>query len=142
MRLSSRHSAGSDARVERVPSDARREGAAMHFHETVAEIGRLRLNYAEGPAHGPPLVVLHGGAGRWQYSERFLELLADRWHVFAPDFRGHGKSGRVPGAYRLDDYVADTEAFLRQVVRAPAVVFGHSLGGEVALKTTATSPAH
>src|SRR5262245_38870458 len=105
----------------------------MRFREALFDAGAVCLNYAEGPLAGPPLVVLHGGAGRWQYSERLMELLADRWHVYAPDFRGHGRSGRVPRAYRVDHYAADTHAFLDQVVRAPAVVFGHSLGGEVAV---------
>jgi pimeloyl-ACP methyl ester carboxylesterase len=86
-------------------------------------------------------VVLHGGSARWQYGRDLLELLAESWHVYAPDFRGHGLSGRVPGAYSLRDYVADSAAFLAGVVREPAVVYGHSLGGEVAVMLAAQQPA-
>ena len=60
--------------------------------------------------------------------------------MYAPDLRGHGRSGRVARAYNLTDYVGDTAAFLEQVVSEPPVVFGHSLGGEIAVMTAARRP--
>jgi pimeloyl-ACP methyl ester carboxylesterase len=57
-----------------------------------------------------------------------------------PDFRGHGKSGWVPGSYRLQDYADDIIAFLRQRLPEPAYIFGHSLGGMVALLVAAQYP--
>jgi hypothetical protein len=35
------------------------------FREATFDTGKVVLNYAEGPASGPPLVMLHGGSGRW-----------------------------------------------------------------------------
>lgn len=102
--------------------------------------GTVELNYGEGPPNGPPFVILHGGAASWRYADDLIALLVSRWHVFAPDFRGHGLSGRVPGRYTLRDYAADTAAFLDQAVREPAVVYGHSLGAEVAIVVAATYP--
>jgi pimeloyl-ACP methyl ester carboxylesterase len=46
----------------------------------------------------------------------------------------------VAGAYRLQDYADDIIAFLRQQVFEPAVIFGHSLGGMVALLVAAQCP--
>jgi pimeloyl-ACP methyl ester carboxylesterase len=112
----------------------------MDLRETLFDTGDVVLNYAEGPPNGPAVVVLHGGAARWQYGGGLLEALAGDWHVYAPDFRGHGKSGRVPGRYLLRDYVRDTAAFLAGVVKEPAVVYGHSLGGEVAVMLAAHYP--
>lgn len=83
---------------------------------------------------------LHGGAGRWHYSIELLDALGEQWHVFAPDFRGHGKSGHIPGTYRLVDYVRDIAAFIDGVVREPAVIYGHSLGGEVSVMLAAQQP--
>jgi pimeloyl-ACP methyl ester carboxylesterase len=60
--------------------------------------------------------------------------------VYAPDFRGHGKSGRAPGRYQVTDYAADIAAFLAGVVREPAIVFGHSLGGYTVLAVAAKHP--
>lgn len=104
------------------------------------DTGSVEINYGEGPPNGRPLVILHGGAGSWRSGEAFIRLLEDHWHIYAPDFRGHGKSGHVPGRYLLQDYATDTAAFLRQVVRVPAVLFGHSLGGEVAIMVAAQHP--
>jgi pimeloyl-ACP methyl ester carboxylesterase len=101
--------------------------------------GTCDLNFAEGPRAGLPLVLLHGGASRWQAFIPVIPDLVARWHIVAPDFRGHGQSGWVPGHYRLDDYVADTQALLRQL-QYPAVLVGHSLGGMVALVVAARAP--
>jgi pimeloyl-ACP methyl ester carboxylesterase len=101
----------------------------------------VRLNYAEGPNAGPPLVLLHGGSARWQAALPLIPDLAADWHVYAPDLRGHGISGWVPGQYTMEDYAADVAAFLAGGVRAPAVLFGHSLGGQVAIMVAARHPA-
>lgn len=99
--------------------------------------GVVTLNYAEGAASGHPLVLLHGGSARWQSALPLVPELSQHWHVYAPDLRGHGQSGRVPGGYRLKEYAADIAAFLEQVVKEPAVLFGHSLGGHIAIMVAA-----
>ena len=88
------------------------------------DTGVVAINYAEGPASGPPLMLLHGGSARWQSFESIMPDLAAEWHLYAPDFRGHGKSGRVAGGYRLQDYADDTIAFLRQQLSEAAVILG------------------
>ncbi|HEY6301432.1 MAG TPA: alpha/beta hydrolase [Terriglobales bacterium] len=89
----------------------------------------VRLNYAEGPAHGPPLVLLHGLGRRWQVFLPLIPALSLRWHIFASDLRGHGKSSRVARGYHGPHYSEDIACLLRERVSAPAVIFGHSLGG-------------
>jgi pimeloyl-ACP methyl ester carboxylesterase len=79
-------------------------------------------------------VLLHGGGDRWQCFAPLYPSLVERWHVYALDLRGHGKSGRVPGAYRPEDYVEDVTAFLCELDE-PAILLGHSLGAWVALLT-------
>jgi pimeloyl-ACP methyl ester carboxylesterase len=86
---------------------------AFKIQEHAFDTGTVTINYAKGPPSGPPLVLLHGGSGRWQNYEGIIPDLAARFHLYAPDFRGHGKSGRVPGRYQLEDYANDTIAFLR-----------------------------
>jgi pimeloyl-ACP methyl ester carboxylesterase len=108
--------------------------------EQTIQAGAITLNYAEVSGPGKPLVLLHGGSARWQSFEVLLPDLAASWHIYAPDFRGHGKSAWVSGSYRLQDYANDTIAFLRQRVKEPAYLFGHSLGGMVALLVAAQYP--
>jgi pimeloyl-ACP methyl ester carboxylesterase len=109
------------------------------FREATFDSGNVLLNYAEGPAAGPALVMLHGGSGRWQLYAGMLAELAERNHVYAPDLRGHGKSGWVRWGYTIREYVEDIGAFLREV-SGPAVVMGHSLGGIIAVATTKACP--
>jgi pimeloyl-ACP methyl ester carboxylesterase len=100
----------------------------------------VTLNVAVGPPNGPPMVLLHGVTRRWQdFSVLFPSLTFDR-HVHAIDFRGHGRSGRTPGSYRVRDYVPDIVAYLRQAIESPAIVVGHSLGGMVAAAVAAEAP--
>jgi pimeloyl-ACP methyl ester carboxylesterase len=113
----------------------------MDFRAGWFEAPQVSLHYAEAPLDGPPLVMLHGGGGRWVYLRELGELLAaDGWHVYLPDLRGHGQSGRVAGAYQLRDYVGDIAAFLGRGVGEPPVLFGHSLGGEIAVMLSAQHP--
>ncbi|NIV35570.1 MAG: alpha/beta fold hydrolase, partial [Anaerolineae bacterium] len=105
--------------------------------EKTVQVGEVTVNFAEGPPSGPPLVLLHGGGDRWQYLLPIIPSLALRWHLFALDLRGHGKSGRVPGAYRPEHYAADVVAWMDRHLAEPAILFGHSLGGWAALMAAA-----
>jgi pimeloyl-ACP methyl ester carboxylesterase len=109
------------------------------FREATFDTGKVLINYAEGPAVGHPLVMLHGGSGRWQLYSGMLGELAQGCHVYAPDLRGHGKSGWVPWSYTIRDYVEDIATFLREV-SGPSVLMGHSLGGIIAVATTKAWP--
>lgn len=115
------------------------------MNEKRFDTGKVVLNYFEGPRPDhvtqpqPPVVLLHGGSGNWQHLGALLEGLCPHWQVYAPDLRGHGKSGHVARGYTLRDYAEDTAAFLQQV-SGPAFVFGHSLGGIVALMAAGTYP--
>jgi pimeloyl-ACP methyl ester carboxylesterase len=109
------------------------------MNERTVSAGDRRLNVATGPASGPPLVLLHGVTRRWQDYVGLLPALAVRWRVHGLDFRGHGKSDRTPGAYRVADYVADAVALVRDLDE-PAVVYGHSLGAMVAGAVAAAEP--
>ena len=101
--------------------------------------GEFALNYAEGPEGGPPLLLLHGTGNRWQAFIRLIPSLSTRWHVYALDLRGHGKSGRAPH-YGFGYYCEDAVGFIDEVIREPTVIFGHSLGGRMALTIAANHP--
>jgi pimeloyl-ACP methyl ester carboxylesterase len=87
--------------------------------EKTFETGTVSIHYAEGPVSGRPLVMLHGGTLRWQDFLPVLPLLSFRYHTYALDLCGHGRSGRMPGAYRIDQFADDVEQFLRVLVAEP-----------------------
>src|SRR5512139_1899907 len=100
----------------------------------------VRLNYLDyGSSSDQPLVMLHGGAWRWQEYLSLIPSLGRRWHVYALDLRGNGRSGWVPGKYRLEDFVEDNAEFVSRL-DAAAVLVGHSIGGVIALMVAARCP--
>lgn len=99
------------------------------------------LNYAEGPATGPPLVLLPGFTSTWESFQPIIPSLQAHWHLYTLDYRGHGKSGRAPGHYHAKDYLADVTALLDQRVGGPVVLFGHSMGGGLAVSYAAAHPS-
>jgi pimeloyl-ACP methyl ester carboxylesterase len=90
--------------------------------ERMVQVGEVALNYAQGPDTGTPLVMIHGGAVRWQDFLPIRPALAARWQVYALDLRGHGRSGWSAQDYRLDDYAAGLCAFLEGCVARPAML--------------------
>lgn len=108
--------------------------------ERMVAVPEVMLNVASGPAHGPPVVLLHGVVRRWTDFAPMLPWLAPRWHVHGVDARGHGLSGRTPKRYAVADYVRDVAALVRDELAEPAVLYGHSMGAMVALGAAAAVP--
>ena len=87
-----------------------------------------------GDDGAPLLVLLHGAqdvSASWQF---VVDALEHPWHVVAPDWRGHGLSGRSGAdTYWFPDYVADLDALLERLSpERPARLVGHSMGAQVA----------
>jgi pimeloyl-ACP methyl ester carboxylesterase len=113
-------------------------GAEMFAEHQLTESAPA-LNLAVGAANGPPLLFLHGISRRWQDFIPFANAFAAQSHIAALDLRGHGRSGRVAGRYRVVDYVADILRVLDSL-EAPTVIYGHSLGALVAGAAAAARP--
>jgi lipase len=77
-------------------------------------------------------VAVHGitaSAMSWQAVAR---QMPPDWTLAAPDLRGRGHSGHLPGPHGLDRHAADVTAVLRHFSGRP-VLAGHSMGAYVAL---------
>ena len=98
------------------------------------------INYAEAPSPGPALILLHGIPGRWQEFLPIMPNLAFRYHLYALDLRGQGKSGRTAGEYHSRLYGKDILSFLTHEFEEPVILFGMSAGGLVALDVAAQAP--
>lgn len=103
--------------------------------------GGVRLHLVQGPAAGPPVVLVPGQSMAWDSYQRVLPRLARRFQVFALDVRGHGSSAHTPGQYSFGRCAADLVEVLRGVVGAPAIVCGNSSGGIIGMVAAAREPA-
>lgn len=95
---------------------------------------RLRLHYLDWGNEGAPhMLLIHGSQDHCHTWDWFAARFADRYHIVAPDLRGHGDSEWVLGSsYHNVDYVYDIAQLVRQANLSPAVVVGHSMGGTLA----------
>lgn len=99
-----------------------------------------RLNYAEGPDNGPPLLLLPAYDNRWQSYSSIIPELASKTHLYALDTRGRGRSDRTPGEYELAHCLNDTIGFIEEVIGGPCHIFGHSNGGWIGLWLASSRP--
>lgn len=88
------------------------------------------------------VVLLHGFLDlAWSF-ERVALKLAPKYHVVAPDFRGHGDTEWIGrgGYYYFPDYTADLARLLPALTRRRVFLVGHSMGGIVATYYTGAFP--
>lgn len=132
---------GGPACLSRSPSTTEIIATVLHMpQERTFDARSVRLNYLDyGASTDPPLVMLHGGAWRWQEYLSLIPGLARGWHIYALDLRGNGRSGWAPDTYRLQDFAQDNAEFVERL-NAPAALVGHSIGGVIALMVAARCP--
>jgi pimeloyl-ACP methyl ester carboxylesterase len=100
----------------------------------------VSLNYLEGPPNGVPLILLAGQALSIESYKRVIEPLSQKYHVYAIDLRGHGKSDWTTGDYTIPSFGKDIEQFIKEKIGKPTYVSGNSSGGLVALWLAAEMP--
>lgn len=89
---------------------------------------------------GSPLLLVQGiGLARWGWGPA-LDLLAERFEVFAYDNRGIGQSDAPSGPYSVELLAGDALRVLDEAGVARAHVLGASLGGMVAQQLAAEHP--
>ncbi|HEX8500705.1 MAG TPA: alpha/beta hydrolase [Pyrinomonadaceae bacterium] len=99
-----------------------------------AQVGDVRLHYAECGAGERLVVLLHGFPECWYSWRRQLPVLGRHYRVVAPDLRGYNlsdKPARVED-YRVSRLVDDVTGLIRHFGAREAAVVGHDWGAAVA----------
>ncbi|MYJ82466.1 MAG: alpha/beta fold hydrolase, partial [Acidimicrobiaceae bacterium] len=99
------------------------------------------LNLQMMGGSGPDLLICHATGFHGPAYRPLAQYLAERFTVWALDFRGHGSSGPAPG----DDYAwsgmgADVAACAAAVGAERLYGFGHSMGGAALLLAERSRP--
>jgi pimeloyl-ACP methyl ester carboxylesterase len=114
---------------------------AHKYPEQLFDTGEVQLNYATaGDASKPALLLIPGQTESWWGYEAAMDLLKDRFQLFAVDLRGQGRSGRTPGRYTLDNMGNDLVRFIQGVIGRPTLVSGLSSGGVLSAWLSAYAP--
>lgn len=89
--------------------------------------------YYETEGHGPPLLLLHGGAGNgMQFSKQRADF-ARRHRLIVPDSRAQGRTSDRPGPLTYHDMAEDALALLDALHVRRVDVMGWSDGGVIGL---------
>ena len=109
-------------------------------HQTVLRSHRFHFSEWGSPGN-PQILLLHGG-NQSSHSWDLVSLhLADRFHVFALDQRGHGDSEwNRELDYSMASMADDVLAFIADQGLDRPIVFGHSMGGRITLTMALAAP--
>lgn len=114
------------------------EGPTSHFYFSQ----RLRLHYVDwGNEGAEPLLLVHGGRDHCRNWDWVAQRLRDRYHIIAPDLRGHGDSAwSIGGGYDMASYIYDIAQIVHQKAMAPVTIIAHSMGAGIALNYCGAYP--
>jgi pimeloyl-ACP methyl ester carboxylesterase len=96
--------------------------------------------FESGPPDATPLVFLHGVVGLLE-DWRFLDHLAERYHVFAPELPGYGQSTGEQLLEDMLDFALHGWDVIDCLELDRPIVVGHSLGGMIAAEMACLAPS-
>jgi pimeloyl-ACP methyl ester carboxylesterase len=98
-----------------------------------------KIHYVEAGA-GSTVILLHGLGGDIGNWGQNMPVLAAKYHVFAIDQIGFGKSDKPMINYRVQTLVDFLDSFCRKLEITKTAVVGNSLGGWTAMAFTLAHP--
>ncbi|NEO44451.1 MAG: alpha/beta hydrolase [Moorea sp. SIO4A3] len=102
----------------------------MPIRQTL-DLPDIQLSYLEWNQGQTPLLLLHGLADHSLVWSSLGDYLAPKYHIVAPDLRGHGESSKPEQGYTFDDHIADLEALMDHLGWSSAYILGHSWAGKL-----------
>ena len=82
---------------------------------------------------GEPLILLHGNGENCGYFKGQIDEFSKRYHVYAPDTRGHGRTPRGSKPFTIRQFAEDLLGFMNEHEIGRAHLLGFSDGGNIAM---------
>ena len=114
-------------------------GKASHVQSKTLKIDGRYVHYFTA-GQGEPLVVVHGGAADARSWLKNIEVLAERYTVYAPDLPGFGRSQPLEGDYYIPEMAEFVGKFADSLGLEYYYLVGHSVGGGIALNCALNYP--
>ena len=109
-----------------------------------AEVDGLKIFYREaGPADAPTLLLLHGFPSAGHMFRDLIPLLAERFHLVAPDLPGFGQSdmpSRDSFKYTFDNLAEAISRFTEVIGQTRFAIYIFDYGAPVGLRIAAKHP--
>lgn len=100
-------------------------------------IENLDLFYMDNEKEGMTVVMIHGNSLSSQlFYRQFESTELSKFRLIAPDLPGHGKSSKSRNPendYAVSTYIKNIIEFIQSLKSDTCVLFGHSLGGHIAI---------
>src|SRR5260370_9899404 len=111
-----------------------------------ATVDGLKIFYREaGHANGPVIVLLHGFPSSSHMFRNLIPLLADKYHVIAPDYPGYGYSDAPPVdqfSYTFDHLADVTDHLLDQLQVTRYSIYIQDYGAPVGFRLATRHQDH
>lgn len=104
------------------------------------KVGGVRLCCVDFGGDGPPVLLLHGLAGRGLEWRESASWLREHYHVYALDQRGHGMSDKGLNDYSRGAYVNDVIGVIERLQVQSVLLIGQSMGGQNAYLVASRRP--
>jgi len=104
----------------------------------------LEIFYREaGPRNASPVLLLHGFPSSSHMFRNLIPMLADKYHVIAPDFPGYGESSAPPVNdfdYSFEGLAAVTEKFIEKLKLSSYALFLSDIGASIGFRLAVMHP--
>ncbi|WP_198960823.1 alpha/beta hydrolase [Bradyrhizobium sp. UFLA03-84] len=123
-------------------NDLQSSRRSVSYH--TVDVQGVNVFYREaGPADAPVVLLLHGFPSSSRMWEPILPLLADKYHLIAPDYPGFGNSSApAPSGfeYSFDNLARVTNEFTTKLGLTNYVLFMQDYGGPVGFRLALAHP--
>ncbi|MEY9190086.1 pimeloyl-ACP methyl ester carboxylesterase [Bradyrhizobium ottawaense] len=128
--------------VQASAQELRSSRRSISYHSV--DVRDLKIFYRDaGPADAPTVLLLHGFPSSSRMWEPLLPLLADKYHVIAPDYPGFGNSSAPPPSdftYTFDNIAGVMNELTVKLGLGNYVLFMQDYGGPVGFRMALAHP--